>query len=142
MREQIVKIIREVRPRSIITHDPYPGDGGLDSCSIYPDHTSVGMVTFQSGYVAAPGTLFYPEHLKDELMIHKPEIMYFIMSANPSVFIDITDTWPTKLTAIRQHKSQGRATPECDREMVRINRENGDRAEVEFAEAFRTLRPT
>lgn len=64
------------------------------------------------------------------------------MSANPSVFVDITATWPTKQAAIRQHKSQGRATPECDREMERINRENGRRAGVEFAEPFRILLPS
>jgi LmbE family N-acetylglucosaminyl deacetylase len=64
------------------------------------------------------------------------------MSANPSVFVDITPTWPTKQAAIRQHKSQGRAGLECDREMERINRENGRRAGVEFAEAFRILLPS
>lgn len=40
LREEIVRVIREVRPRTVITHDPYPGDGGQDSCSIYPDHTT------------------------------------------------------------------------------------------------------
>jgi LmbE family N-acetylglucosaminyl deacetylase len=142
LREEIVRLIREVKPHTLITHDPYPGDGGRDSCSIYPDHTAVGMVTFQSAYVCAPGPLFYPEHLKDGLAPHKPESMYLTMSAHPSVFIDITGTWPTKLKAIRQHKSQGRATPECDREMERINRENGERAGVQFAEAFRILLPS
>jgi len=72
----------------------------------------------------------------------KPESLYLVMSANPSVFVDITQTWPTKQAAIRQHKTQGRATPECDREMERINRENGRRAGVELAEAFRILLPS
>lgn len=142
LREEIVRLIREVKPRAIITHDPYPGDGGQDSCSIYPDHTTVGQVTFQAAYVCAPGPLFYPEHLRDGLTTHKPERLYLVMSANPSVFVDITATWPTKQTAIRQHKSQGRTTPECDREMERINRENGQRAGVACAEAFRILLPT
>lgn len=47
LREEIVRLLREVRPRTVITHDPYPGDGGQDSCSIYPDHTTAGLVTFQ-----------------------------------------------------------------------------------------------
>lgn len=79
--------------------------------SIYPDHTAVGLVTFQAAFVCAPGPLFYPEHLRDGLSPHKPESLYLVMSANPSVFVDITETWPTKQAAIRQHKSQGRA---CD----------------------------
>lgn len=142
LREEIVRVIREVRPRTVITHDPYPGDGGQDSCSIYPDHTTVGLVTFQSAFVCAPGPLFYPEHLRHGLRPHKPESLYLVMSANPSVFVDISETWPTKQAAIRQHKSQGRATPECDREMARINEENGRRAGVECAEPFRILLPS
>jgi len=142
LREEIVRVLREVRPRTVITHDPYPGDGGQDSCSIYPDHTTVGLVTFQAAFVCAPGPLFYPEHLQADLRAHKPESLYLVMSANPSVFVDISQTWPTKQAAIRQHKSQGRATPECDREMERINRENGRRAGVEVAEAFRILLPS
>jgi LmbE family N-acetylglucosaminyl deacetylase len=142
LREEVVRLIRETRPRTVITHDPYPGDGGQDSCSIYPDHTTVGLVTFQAAFVCAPGPLFYPEHLRDGLSPHKPESLYLVMSANPSIFVDITATWPTKQAAIRQHKSQGRSTPECDREMEQINRENGRRAGVEFAEAFRILLPS
>lgn len=54
LREEVVRGIREVKPRTVITHDPYPGDGGQDSCSIYPDHTTVGLAAFQSAYVCAP----------------------------------------------------------------------------------------
>jgi LmbE family N-acetylglucosaminyl deacetylase len=57
LREQIVGAIREVKPRTVITHDPYPGDGGQDSCSIYPDHLAVGRATFESAFVYAPGPL-------------------------------------------------------------------------------------
>ncbi len=102
----------------------------------------MGLVTFQAAFVCAPGPLFYPEHSRDGRSPHKPESLYLVMSANPSIFVDITETWATKQAAIRQHKSQGRATPECEREMERINRENGQRAGVEFAEAFRILRPS
>lgn len=142
LRERIVRLIREVRPVTVITHDPYPGDGSQDSCSIYPDHIAVGAVTFESAYVCAPGPLFYPEHLKEGLQTWKPSVMYLVMSAHPDVFIDITGTWHAKLGAIREHSSQGRATPENDEVMERINRENGARAGVDFAEAFRILLPT
>ncbi|MBI2852060.1 MAG: PIG-L family deacetylase [Chloroflexi bacterium] len=142
LREEIVRLIREVRPQSVITHDPYPGNGGQDSCSIYPDHTSVGMTTFESAYICAPGSLFYPEHLREGLLPFKPSKMYLIMSADPDFFIDITDIWQTKLAAIRKHNSQGRYKPENDHEMERINKENGGRVGVERAEAFRLLLPT
>ena len=143
LREEIVRLIREVRPRTIITHDPYPGDGSRDSCSIYPDHVAVGGVTFDAAYVCAPGPLFYPAHLRDDgLTTHKPETIYLIMSQNADLFVEATDVWDLKLRAIRQHRSQGRATPENDQAMERIARENGERAGTAFAEAFRALRPS
>ncbi|MBI2886861.1 MAG: PIG-L family deacetylase [Chloroflexi bacterium] len=142
LREELVRLIREVRPPTIITHDPYPGDGGQDSCSIYPDHLTVGGATFQAAYLCAPGPLFYPEHLRAGLEPFKPSLIYLTMSAHPDFFVDITAQWPVKLRAIQMHRSQGRHTPENDREMERIARENGQRAGVELAEAFRLLRPT
>ncbi len=141
LREQIVRLIREIKPQTVITHDPYPGDGGQDSCSIYPDHLTVGQVAFQSAYVCASAPLFYPEHLKQGLRPWKPSVLYLVMSAHPSVFIDITEVWPDKLQAIRRHRSQGRDSSENDREMERINRENGTRTGVPFAEPFRILPP-
>jgi LmbE family N-acetylglucosaminyl deacetylase len=142
LREQIVAAIREVRPRTVITHDPYPGDGGRDSCSIYPDHLTVGRVTFEAAFVCAPGPLFYPEQLERGLDPHKPELLYLIMSANADRFVDVTDCWETKLRALHHHETQGRHTSENDREMERIARENGERAGHRLAEAFRVLRPS
>lgn len=142
LREKIVRLIRQVRPQSIITHDPYPGDGGQDSCSIYPDHIAVGLTAFQSAYVCAPGPLFYPVHYKDGLKPYKPHIMYLIMSSNPNFFIDISSVWEMKLRALSHHRTQGRHTPENDQEMERIARENGGRSGFTLAEAFRILLPT
>ncbi len=142
LRDKLVRLIREVRPQSIVTHDPYPGDGGQDSCSIYPDHTAVGLAAFQSAYVCAPGPLFYPEHLKEGLKPHKPHIMYLIMSSHPNFFIDVSSVWETKLRALHHHRTQGRHTLENDQEMERIARENGNHSEFALVEAFRILLPT
>lgn len=142
LREEIVRLIRAVRPTTVITHDPYPGDGGRDSCAIYPDHLTVGRVTFEAAFVCAPGPLFYPEHLREGLAPHKPAVLHLIMSQRADLFMSIASVWDIKLKAIRQHRSQGRDTPENDQVMERIARENGVRAGVPMAEAFRILRPT
>ena len=142
LREEIVRLIRAVRPTTVITHDPYPGDGGEDSCSIYPDHLTVGRVVFEAASVCAPGPLFYPEHLRQGLAPHKPAVLYLIMSQHADLFMPIAVVWDIKLNAIRQHRLQGRDTAENDRVMERIARENGARVGVPMAEAFRVLRPT
>lgn len=140
LREELVRLIRAVRPITVITHDPYPGDGGEDSCAIYPDHLTVGRVTFEAAYVCAPGTLFYPEHQREGLVPHKPGVLHLIMSQRADLFMPIVSEWDVKLEAIRQHRSQGRATPENNQTMERIARENGARVGLPMAEAFRVLR--
>jgi len=142
LREEIVRLVRAVRPTTVITHDPYPGDGGRDSCSIYPDHLTVGRAVVEAAYVCAPGPLFYPEHRREGLLPHKPAVLHLIMSQHPDVFMPIGSVWNVKLKAIRQHRSQGRDTPENDRVMARIARDSGARAGVPKAEAFRVLLPT
>lgn len=142
LREEVVRLIREVRPQTIITHDPYPGDGGLDSCSIYPDHITVGRVVFEAAYVCSPGTLFYPEHIQQGLRPHKPGVIYLIMSQSPGFFVDVTRAWDVKLRALHYHRSQGRHLPDNDREMRRIAEDLGRSGGVQLAEAFRILRPS
>ncbi len=41
LREAPVRCIRHKRPRAIITHDPFPGNGSPDACAIHPDHLTV-----------------------------------------------------------------------------------------------------
>ncbi len=142
LREAAVRLIRAVRPTTVITHDPYPGDGGADSCAIYPDHLTVGRVVFEAAYVCAPGPLFYPETLREGLAPHKPDVLHLIMSQRADLFMPIASTWEIKREAIRRHRTQGRDTAANDQVMERIARENGVYVGVPMAEAFRVLRPT
>lgn len=64
------------------------------------------------------------------------------MSQGADLFMPIAAMWEVKREAIRQHRSQNRDTAENDAVMARIARENGARAGVPLAEAFRILRPT
>ncbi len=142
LREALIRCIRARRPRAVITHDPFPGDGSQDACSIYPDHLAAGYAAFQAAFVCAPGPLFHPEHLREGLEPWKPEVLYLIMSGRPDLFVDITGVWPQKWEAIRQHQSQGRHLPRMEEFFRRIARESGERAGLALAEGFRVLRPT
>ena len=112
LREQIVRLIREKRPQTLITHDPYPGDGSHDVCAIYPDHLTVGRVVFEAAYLCAPGPLFYPEQLEAGWKPHKPAVLYLIMSQRPDTFVAIAPVWEQKMQAVQTFKSQGRHRPE------------------------------
>ena len=141
LREQIVWLIRQKRPRTIITHDPYPGDGSHDACAIYPDHLAVGRVVFEAAYICAPGPLFYPEQMQESLQPHKPEVIYLIMSQHPDAFVDITPVWEQKMQAVQVFESQGRHLPGVRGFFRRIAENLGQQASLELAEGFRTQLP-
>lgn len=142
LRAEIVRLIRRVRPRTILTLDPFPGNGRLDSCSVYPDHTTLGYLTFEAAFVCAPGPLFYPEQRQDGLAPHKPEAIYCLMSSQPDVFVDISAVWPLKWEAIRRHRTQGRDAPSMEPFFHQIAQALGQRAGYPLAEGFRVLWPT
>lgn len=142
LRAEIVRLIRQKRPRTIITHDPFPGDGSHDSCAIYPDHLTIGTVTFEAAFVCAPGPLFYPEQVQEGLLPHKPEQLYFIMSQSPNTFVDIAQVWAQKMNAVHLYQSQGRHLPEVEPFFRRIAKELGAKVRVDLAESFRRLAPS
>lgn len=141
LREDLTAIIREERPRTIITHDPYPGNGSRDACAIYPDHTTLGLMAFQAAYLCSPGPLFYPEQIHAGLVPHRVEMLQLIMSGQPDVFIDIAPVWGTRMAALRQHRSQGRDHPDSEGFFRRIAAELGARGGYSLAEGFRQLAP-
>ncbi len=142
LREELTAIIREERPRTIITHDPYPGNGSRDACAIYPDHTTLGLMTFQAAYLCSPGPLFYPEQVRAGLAPHRVEMLYLIMSDQPDTFVEIEAVWDRRMEALRQHRSQGRDLPEMDDFFRRIASDLGIKGGCRLAEGFRRLPPT
>lgn len=142
LREELVRLIRQKQPRSIITHDPFPGDGSQDSCAIYPDHLTVGRVVFESAFVCAPSPLFYPEHVQQGLATWKPEMFYLIMSQAPEIFVEITAIWQQKMEAVQMFQSQGRHLPEVEAFFNNIAEELAQQANLCLAEGFRRLVPS
>ena len=141
LRRELVRIIRQKRPRSIMTHDPYPGDGSHDACAIYPDHLTVGRVVFEAAYICAPGPFFYPEHLEEGLELHKPEVLYLIMSQRPDAFVEIAPVWGRKMRAVRCFESQGRQQ-KGTRDLLReVAEELGEKGNLQLAEGFRKQLP-
>lgn len=142
LREELVRLIRQKRPRSIITHDPFPGDGSHDSCAIYPDHLTVGRVVFESAFVCAPSPLFYPEQIQKGLATWKPEVLYLTMSQTPEMFVEIAPIWQQKIEAVQTFESQGRHLPEVKEFFLGIAENLAQRANLCLAEGFRRLLPS
>lgn len=142
LRADVTRLIRQYRPSTIITHDPYPGNGSRDACAIYPDHTTLGLTVFQAAYLCAPSPLCEPEQVRKGLPIHRPEVLMLIMSQEPDVFVDIEPVFTLRMQALRQHVTQGRDRPEQEALFRRITGELGRRGGYRLAEGFRRLAPS
>ena len=142
LRTDLTRLIRRQQPRTVITHDPFPGNGSHDSCSIYPDHTTVGMAAFQAAYLRAPSPLCEPEQVTEGLPLHKVDMLMLIMSGAPDVFVDIEPVFERRMEALRQHVTQGRNRPEVRPFFYAIAQHLGARGGYALAEGFRKLPPT
>lgn len=142
LRADLTRLIRLHRPRTVITHDPYPGNGSLDACAIYPDHTTLGLAVFQAAYLRAPSPLCEPEQLAAGLPLHRVDMLMLIMSGAPDVFVDIEPVFERRLRALRQHVTQGRDHPDLAAFFRRIAQQLGARGGCALAEGFRRLPPT
>lgn len=142
LRERLVRLIRERRPRTLVTHDPFGQAANEDACSVYPDHRAVGATVFEAAYVAAPAPLYYPEHLQEGLQPHKPERILCVMSDRPSWSIDIAAVFDRKWAGIRRHHSQGRDLPGMEEFFRDIARQQGRAAGCDLAEGYWELLPT
>lgn len=103
--EQIVRTIREVRPHTILTHDPT--DIILaDSFINHPDHRATGTATLDAVYPTARDHLNFPEHLEQGLEPHKVRELLLWNSNQPNFDVDISGVVDRKIYALTAHVSQ------------------------------------
>lgn len=105
LRKEITRIIRQVRPDVLVTCDPttlYVGDNRLN----HPDHRAAGQATLDAVYPPARDHLYFPELLEAGLEPHIVREVWISGTQEPSVRMDATDLWETKIRALYEHKSQ------------------------------------
>lgn len=143
-RRDVVELIRRLQPDVVLGHDPWR------RYRLHPDHRNAGFVLTDS-VVAARDPLFY----KGLLAAHRPGVLLLWEADEPNHVEDIEESFPAKLDALLAHRSQLRSTMEIGGELgdssdeadafrarvERWARENGERAGLALAEAFRRLTP-
>jgi LmbE family N-acetylglucosaminyl deacetylase len=134
LRRQICQAIREVRPYTVMTFDPWR------PYQLHPDHRAVGVATLDA-IIAARDHMFFPEQLRDGLDIARVHEVYLFGAAEPDTWVDISETIETKILAAAAHRSQLRGDDERRGERTRTrSREVGEPHGLAYAEAFRVLR--
>ena len=133
-REKLVRQIRTYRPTTVVTIDPYR------RYLRHRDHAMCGRVTLDAIFPYARDPLSYPEHLQEGLQPHKVQEVYLWGAEEPDTFLDITDTFTTKMHALYCHASQmKRPLAEREADWRAYYAEIGKRVGVELAEPFKRL---
>lgn len=134
-REEIVRLIKRHRPDVVLTVDP------LRRPFQHRDHRITGQVVLDAVFPAARDHLYYPEHKAQGLLPHKVREVYLWGSDSPDLFIDISDDFPNKVSAVKCHASQVGRNPHSNiEERLRQGAERqGEPHGLALAESFRRL---
>jgi LmbE family N-acetylglucosaminyl deacetylase len=139
--EQIVRVIRQVRPERIIVSSPERNWVRIGAS--HPDHLAAGEATIRAVYPAARNPFAFPHLLADEgLEAWTVNQVWLTADPKPDVFIDITDNFDRKLEALRAHVSQVAHNPDLEAMLRSWGTRIATLAEFQpgrLAEAFRAV---
>ena len=132
--EQLVAVIRDVKPDIVFTVDPYL------MYEAHPTHRKTGMAVLEACMFASMKHFPKPD-ASTEPKVHRVEAIGFYASAKPNVLIDITDTFEKKLEAIFKHESQfdAPARAQLSQYLTMQAMTFGQKLNVSKAEAFKVL---
>ncbi len=103
LRGAVVRLLREIRPTVVFTHDPeHPYPPYL----AHRDHRVTGRVVLDAVYPMARDHLYFPEQIAAGLEPHAVEQVWLFGTLAPSTVVDISTTLERKITARLEHRSQ------------------------------------
>ena len=138
-RKEIVRQIRLLRPDVVICPEPY-----RRNLAWHRDHRITGQVTLDAIFPAARDHLNFVELWRDEgLEPHKTAMVLFWGTEGADTYVDISDSFDTKVEAVMAHKSQmrNRSLAEVRGFVSERARDAGSTASepLQMAESFRKI---
>jgi LmbE family N-acetylglucosaminyl deacetylase len=109
LRRDLARVIRLVRPQRVVC--PSPERMWERLFASHPDHLATGEATLCAVYPDARNPFAFPELAAEGLEPHTVEEVWVMATPGINVYVDVTDTFPAKMAALRAHVSQ-----ETDRE--------------------------
>lgn len=135
-RGRIVRLLRELRPDTVITWD------GFRRGFNHNDHRICGIATYDAVFPASRDPLYYPEQIAEGLAYHRVGELLLAGSEDPDYFVDVSDYVDTKIEAVLAHVSQvARDQPrdEWVRDYRKRMRQQAETTGIAYAEAFRRV---
>lgn len=138
LRKEIVRIIRQVKPNTVIGWDPtlyYDVDRKFIN---HPDHRVAGQATLDAVFPFARNARTFPQLLEQGLEPHVVEEVLLVNFTKSNYYVDITKTFDLKMQAIGAHASQFRDIEKFKDRIRRYNSDYGKKAKpkAKYAEAF------
>ena len=104
LRRDIARVIRQIRPQRVVSPSPDRFYGRVFAS--HPDHLAVGEATLCAVYPDARNPFAFPELAADGLEAHLVEEVWLMAPPDPDTFVDVTDAFERKVSALRAHVSQ------------------------------------
>jgi len=141
LRRDLARIIRLLRPDRVVC--PSPERNYWRMGISHPDHRAVGSAALDAVYPDARNPFAFPELLAEErLEPWTVREVWIAASPAPTNYVDITETFPRKVAALRSHVSQI-SDPDGLEQMLRDRlartATEGGLPEGRLAEAFQVL---
>lgn len=138
LRRDISRVIREVRPDRMLIQSPERNWSRIFSS--HPDHMAAGDAAIQAVYPDARNPFAHPTLLNDEgLQAWSVPEVWVIASPTPNRWVDITDVFDDKITALRAHVSQTAHMDDLEERVggwMRMQAEAAGLPDGRLAEAF------
>jgi LmbE family N-acetylglucosaminyl deacetylase len=104
LRRDLARVIRQVRPDRVVCPSP---ERNYDRIGIgHPDHRAVGSAALDAVYPDARNPFAFPELRDGEALAAWTVREVWIAGGTPNHYVDVTETFPRKLAALRAHESQ------------------------------------
>jgi len=97
-------------------------------------------VVLDAVFPAAGNKSYFPELLVEGYGPHMPREVWVSLTEQPNVTLDVTDTWPVKLRALLQHKTQIREEKAFIERMRARHTEDSTDEAPRYEEKFRVIK--
>lgn len=139
LRKELTKIIRKYQPDIVYTHDPTCFYFNYRHMVNHPDHRAVGEAALAAIFPAARDRLYFPQHLKEGLGVHRVEKIFLFNSEPWDYWEDISSTIEVKIEALLKHESQLEDPEAKIKRIKKFARFFGKKKGIRYAEVFKFL---
>jgi LmbE family N-acetylglucosaminyl deacetylase len=139
LRRDLARVIRQVRPDRVVC--PTPERNYARIAPSHPDHRAVGSAALDAVYPDARNPFAFPE-LREEGLAAWTVREVWLSSFEASHYVDVTDTFPRKIAALRAHESQTGGMENLEefiRGWLARNAKNAGWPDGRLAEAFQVM---